>query len=88
MQSAYAPRQGDQFLMFANWHNNHPAQTYTATEKYRIVPLSRHFQTNDLVGQPLGEQIQRVLRHRLQELHRELQQGAVEKKRLEEGIKP
>lgn len=87
MVSQYWPRQGDQFLIFSAYQSNKFYRAYNATETYRIVPIGRYFLTNELTGKSLDEQIQLVLRHRLDELNRELKDGAGEKKRLEEGLK-
>ena len=87
MVSQYWPRQGERFLIFSTYQSNHLYRAYNATETYRVVPLGRYFLTNGLAGKTLDEQIQLVLRHRLEELSRELKDGADEKKRLEEGIK-
>ena len=82
--SQYWPRQGERFLMFATDQSN---QLYNATETYRIVPLSRDFLANDLAGKSLDEQIQLVLRRRLEDVNRELEKDAEEKSRLEKGLK-
>jgi hypothetical protein len=87
MVSQHAPRQGERFLMFSAYQSNDLYRAYNATETYRVVPLGRYFLTNELSGKPLDEQIKLVLRHRLEELTRELQQGTEEKKRLEEALK-
>jgi hypothetical protein len=87
MVSQHAPRQGERFLMFSTYQSNHLYRAYNATETYRVVPLGRYFLTSELTGKPLDEQIQFVLRHRLEELSHELKQGEVEKKRLEEALK-
>ena len=87
MVAGYSPYQHEYVLLFATYQSNQLYRAYNAAESYRIVSLNRYFPTNQLVGKPLDEQIQLLLRHRLDELTRELQQGAAEKKRLEEGIK-
>jgi hypothetical protein len=87
MVSQYAPRQRERFLMFSTYQSNGLYRAYNATETYRVVPLGRDFVTNELSGKVLDEQIKLVLRHRLEELTRELQQGTEEKKRLEEALK-
>ena len=87
MVSQYWPRQGERFLIFATYQSNQLYRAYDATEMYRIVPLGRYFLTNELAGKPLDEQIQLVLRHRLEDVSRELERGAEEKSRLEEGLK-
>ena len=87
MVSQHAPRQGERFLMFSTYQSNHLYRAYNATETYRVVPLGRYFLTNGLTGKSLDEQIEFVLRHRLEELSRELKNGAEEKKRLEEALK-
>jgi hypothetical protein len=87
MVSQYWPHQGERFLMFSIYQSNGHYQAYNAPETYRIVPLDRYFTTNGLSGKTLNEQIQFMLQHRLEALNRELQDGADEKKRLEEGVK-
>jgi hypothetical protein len=87
MVSQYVPRQGERFLMFSTYQSNEHYRAYDATETYRVVPLGRYFLTNGLTGKTLDEQIQFVFRHRLEELSRELKDGAEEKKRLEEALK-
>ena len=87
MVSQHAPRQGERFLLFSTYQSNDLYRAYNATETYRVVPLGRSFLTSDLSGKVLDEQIKLVLRHRLEELTRELQQGTEEKKRLEEALK-
>ena len=87
MVSQYWPRQAERFLIFSTYQSNHLYRAYNATETYRVVPLGRYFLTNELTGKTLDDQIQLVLRHRLDELTRELKEGAEEKKRLEEELK-
>ena len=87
MVSQHAPRQGERFLMFSTYQSNDLYRAYNATETYRVVPLGGNFLTSELSDKALDEQIKLVFRHRLEELTRELQQGADEKKRLEEALK-
>ena len=87
MVSQHAPRQGERFLMFSTYQSNDLYRAYNATETYRIVSLGRDFLTNELSGKPLDVQIKLVLRHRLEEVTRELQQSTEEKKRLEEVLR-
>jgi hypothetical protein len=87
MVSQYAPRQGERFLMFSTYQSNEFYRAYNATETYRVVPLGRDFLVEGLTGKSLDEQIKIVLRHRLEVLTRELQQGAEEKRRLDEALK-
>jgi hypothetical protein len=87
MVSQYTPYQGERFLMFATYQSNKLYHAYNATEWYRIVPLGRYFLTNALSGKSLEDQIQTVLRSRLEDVTRELEKGAEEKKRLEGGLK-
>ena len=87
MVSQHAPRQGDRFLMFSTYQSNDLYRAYNATETYRVVPLGGYFSSDELKGKTLEEQIRLLLQHRLEDLTRELQQGAVEKKRLEEALK-
>src|SRR2546422_754034 len=87
MVSQYWPHQDERFLMFATYQSNQLYRAYNATETYRIVPLGRYFPTNELTGKTLDEQIQLVLRRRLEDVNRELQKNAEEKNRLEKGLK-
>jgi len=82
MVSQYWPRQGDRFLIFATYQSSQFYRAYNATEAYRIVPLGRYFLTNELAGKSLDEQIQLVLRRRLEDVNRELETDAEEKNRL------
>ena len=87
MVSQYWPHQDERFLMFATYQSNQLYRAYNATETYRIVPLGRYFPTKELAGKSLDEQIRLMLRRRLEDLSRELERGAEEKNRLEEGLK-
>ena len=87
MVSQYWPYQEERFLMFANYQSNQIYRACRATETYRIVPLGRYFLTNELAGKSLDEQIQLVLRRRLEDVNRELEKDAEEKSRLEKGLK-
>jgi hypothetical protein len=87
MVSLYRPHQNERFLMFASYQSNQLYQAYQAPETYRIVPLARDFLTNALAGKSLDEQIRLVLRSRLEDVSRELESSAEEKKRLEEGLR-
>jgi len=78
MVSQHAPRQGDRFLMFSTYQSNDLYRAYNATETYRVVPLGGYFPSDELKGKTLEEQIRLLLQHRLEDLTRELQQGAVE----------
>ena len=75
-------RQGEHYLVFGNFQNG----SYRAIQEYRVVPLGVWFSTNSISGKPLDEQIQILLKKRLWQLNRELEQGREEKKRLEEGL--
>jgi len=85
--SQYWPHQDECFLMFATYQSNQLYRAYNATETYRIVPLGRYFPTNELTGKTLDDQIQLVLRRRLEDVNRELEKNAEEKNRLEKGLK-
>jgi hypothetical protein len=82
MVSLYWPHQDARFLMFATYQSNQLYRAYNATETYRIVPLSRYFLTSALTGKSLDEQIQLVLRRRLEDVNRELERDTEEKSRL------
>lgn len=83
VRSFYWPRQGEHYLIFADYHDG----SYQALEEYRFVPLGVQFLTNSVVGKPFDDQIQLLFKNRLDQLNRELEQGQEEKKRLEEGLK-
>jgi hypothetical protein len=87
MASQYWPYQGEKFLLFANYRNDQYYTGYNAVEAYRVIPLNRHFQTNELSGKSLNEQIQLMLSQRLADINDELQRDTDEKKRIEEGFK-
>ena len=86
MFSQYTPRQGERFLMFSTYQSNEFYRGYNATETYRIVPLGRDFVMDKLAGKKLEEQIQLVLSNRLEDLNCEMDKGADEKKRLQQGL--
>jgi len=86
MVSQYWPHQGDQFLMFSTYQSNELYRAYNATETYRIIPIHRYFQTSELTGKPLTEQIQLILHRRLDDLGKELERTTEEKKRLEQSL--
>ena len=85
MVSQYYPHQGQRFLMFSTYQSNEHYSAYNATEEYRVVPIGPYFQVEQLTGKQLGEQIQMLLRARLEDLKRESEHAAEEKKRLEAG---
>jgi len=85
MVSQYYPHQGQRFLLFATYQSNELYRAYNATEEYRVVPIGPYFPIDQLTGKPLAEQIQTVLRGRLEGLKRESEHAADEKKRLEAG---
>src|SRR5205823_6470922 len=87
MVSQHRPGQGERFLIFSTYQSNHLYRAYSAPETYRVVPLGPDFPISELAGKSLDAQIQLVLRHRLDELNRQLKEGADEKKRLEGGLK-
>jgi hypothetical protein len=82
LDSVYWPRQGEDYLIFGNYHAGH----CQAIEDYRFVPLGANFSLDRIAGKPLGEQLQIMFKFRLWYLGRELEQGQQEKKRLEEGV--
>ena len=86
MVSQFSPHQGQRFLMFSTYQSNELYRAYNATEEYRVVPIGPYFQLDQLTGKPLAEQIQTVLRQRLEDLKRESEHAAEEKKRLEAGL--
>jgi hypothetical protein len=97
LQSSYSfrtgvlPRQGDLFLVFANNLSGSNPPHFRAIEDYRIVIIAPDINasawTNALAGKPLKEQINKILKYRLDTLNEELNRGQEEKKRLEAGLK-
>jgi len=90
--SQFQPSQGEDYLIFGNCSG----QTYEAVEKYRVIPLGLNLMgvpmnsyiiTNLIAGKPLDEQIQILLKRRLDNLNRQMQEEQEEKQRLEEGLK-
>jgi len=82
VHSLYWPRQGEHYLVFANY--NDETKVYGATDQYRVVPLGMGFPTNDLFGRELDEQIRYTLEWRLNNLNRDLEKMLEEKNRLED----
>jgi hypothetical protein len=72
------PHQGDYYLIFADYYNGH----YQALEDYRVVPLGYNFESDRLTGKTLDEQIDILVRDRLDQLNN----VSEEKKRLEEEL--
>jgi hypothetical protein len=83
MQSWYLPHQGERFLIFARFYDN---SNYIASETYQIVPLNRDFNTNDLAGKTMNEQIQLIFRSRLKDIDEELARDNAEKQRIQSGL--
>gem|GEM_PF-4146347 len=83
LTSEYWPRQGEDYLCFANYHDGF----YQANESYRIVPLGLSFTTNGMSNKTLDEQIQMLLQRRLNDLNQQMKKEQEEKKRLEEAFK-
>jgi hypothetical protein len=71
--------QGENYLVFGYYDSG----IYQAYEEFRIVPLGGNFSTNLIAGKPLNEQIQILLKRRLDNLNRQMKQEQVEKQRLE-----
>jgi hypothetical protein len=87
MVSQYRPHPGERFLMFSTNQVDRRYPVYNATEAYRIVPFDSDVLTKQLIGKSLTEQIQLVLRQRLEDLNRSWKNADEEKKRLKEGLK-
>lgn len=81
--SRYWPRQSDQYLVFSYYQDG----SFMAVERYRVVPLGIDFPTNVITGKSMEEQIQAMLRYRLDQLNHELEEQQAEKNRLEQGLK-
>jgi len=81
--SQYWPRQGEQYLIFALYHDG----VYQANEGYNVVPLGL-FRPLDLsTGKTLDEKIKILLQRSLDNLNRQMKAEQEEKQRLEEGLK-
>jgi hypothetical protein len=85
--SQYRSHPGERFLLFANNQVDRRYPMYNATEAYRVVPFDSEILTKQLIGKSLNEQIQLVLRQRLEDLNRSWKNADDEKKRLREGLK-
>ena len=88
LMSFYKPFQGEVFAIFAT--RILPIGTnsyYSANEDYKIIPLNSDFQTSDLNGKTLDEQIQLILASRLKDLNGEIARDNEEKERLKQGLK-
>jgi hypothetical protein len=83
VSSEFYPRQGEFYLIFSILYDHR----YQASEAYRVVPLGLTFNTNSLSGKTLDEQIQMLLKQRLNNLKQQMKDEQEEKQRLEEGIK-
>ena len=86
------PRQGELFLVFAGSHGDGLTNSsYKAPEDYRTVvigPLSDfNTLTNALAGKPLNEQVDIILKTRIDTLNAQMTEIKAEKKRLEDGLK-
>ena len=86
MVSEYPLKDGEQFLLIGYYQVTDSYRGYGALERYRIIPL-HGFDLATLAGKPLAEQVQLVLKHRLETINRTQEQLAEEKQRLEQGIK-
>ena len=87
MASQYWPSRDAQFLVLANYESDQIYTGYVAIENYRIVPLNRDFQTSELSGKTLTEQVKLILSSRLKGLNDELARDNEEKQRIEAGLK-
>lgn len=83
LRTTYFPYQGERLLIFANHEGNQTGQVYDALEDFRVIPLNRFFQTNALAGKTLNEQIQLIVKTRLEDLSQETARDNAEKARLE-----
>jgi len=68
MATQYWPYRGQYFLVFANNEKDQFNIGYTAIEPYRVIPLGHFFYTNQLAGKTLAQQVELILKHRLEEL--------------------
>lgn len=80
LHSSYQPQQGESFLIFANYE---PNVGFRAAEGYRVIPLNQYFQTNQLDGKTLREQVQLILNSRLKDLNDEIARDNDEKSRIQ-----
>lgn len=83
LDSLFWPRQGEHYLIFANYHD----AFYQAVETYRIVPLGTYIPPDLLTGKTSDENIRILFRRRLEDLDRQMKEDQEEKQRLEEGLK-
>jgi len=80
--SEYVPRQGEYYLLFSVYDYGY----YQTLQNYCVVPLGLYFSTNSITGKPLDEQIQILLKRRLDDLNRQMNEEEEEKDRLEEAL--
>ena len=85
-RTTYLPYPGERLLVFANHEGNQTGLVCDALEGFRVVPLNRFFQTKILAGKTVNEQIQWILKGRLQDLNEEMARDKDEKARLEVGL--
>jgi hypothetical protein len=80
--SEYWLRQGEYYLIFADYHDGY----YQAFEAYRVIPLGMHLPSSLLTGKTLDENIKILLQRRLDNLNRQMKEEQEEKQRLEEAL--
>lgn len=84
LTSLYWPRQGENYVIFAN---RCQGTNYEAIETYRVVPIGVGPPPTYLLdGKPYKEQVKILLKYRLKLLNLELQQRKEEKTRLEQFV--
>ena len=85
--SEYWPYRGECLLVFANDRKDEYNKGYTAIEGYRVIPLGHNFMTNQLAGKTVEEQVNLILKMRLDNLKDELGRDTQEKQRIEAKLK-
>ncbi len=77
----YETKPGEYYLLFAQY-----PESYHAYEEYRVIPIGKQFNTNDLSGKTLSAQIRMLLQRRLDDLSAHTKQEEEEVRRLEAGL--
>lgn len=86
MTSLYSPYRGERFVAVGFYYTNRNVGAYSVVEDYRIIPISQNFDANQLAGKSLDDQIQIILRDRINAVDDEMARDAAEKQRLLSGL--
>lgn len=84
LSSAYWPRAGEYYLIFALYMEDSGMNNVTA--KYRVIPLGVHLPKDLLNGKTMADNLHILFRWRLDMLKAEIKDEEVEVQRLEQGL--